>query len=91
MPAKRRAEGSSVGADPHDSEKNDGPARGRSREKGKGRNRDLPNALVKVGEVLGLEPEEGKEPRDVWKEFKKGMSLPSIDLVCPVPHCITAL
>jgi hypothetical protein len=62
--------------------------RGRSREageKGKGMSRDLSHALIKVSEVFGLEPEEGREPRDRWKEFKKG-ALPFVSLNVQVPH-----
>ena len=72
-----------------DDEKNSESARGRSREKGK--NRDLSNALIKVSEVFGLEAEEGKEPRDGWKEFKKGPFFPNIVPVHSVPHSSMAL
>ena len=86
LAVKGKAEGTPVRSDAHDSGKNGESVRGRSREKGKGKNRDLSNALIKVSEVLGLEPEEGREPRDGWKEFKKGVFLPNIVLVHPVPH-----
>lgn len=62
-------------SDGHDGEKNGEPTRGRSREKGKGKNRDFSQALIKVSEVFGLEPDEGKESRYGWKEFKKGALL----------------
>ena len=64
-----------MGSDAHDGEKNGESVRGRSSEKGKGKSRDLSNALIKVSEVFGFEPEEGRESRDGWKEFKKGAFL----------------
>jgi len=78
LAAKRRTEGTSMKFDAHDSEKNGETMRGRSREKSKGKSRDLSHALIKVSEVFGLEPEEGSEYRDGWKEFKKGALLPKI-------------
>ena len=85
LPAKRRTEGTSVGLDAQDGGEKIGElSRGRSREKGKGVTRDLSNALIKVSEVLGLEPEDGKEPRDGWKEFKKGTFFISFEF--PVSH-----
>ncbi|KAF9777874.1 hypothetical protein BJ322DRAFT_1176291 [Thelephora terrestris] len=75
MARKRGAEGTPIGSDAHGGEKTGEVIRGRSREageKGKGMSRDLSHALIKVSEVFGLEPEEGREPRDRWKEFKKG-------------------
>jgi hypothetical protein len=47
--------------------------RGRSAEKGKGK--ESKSAFVKVGEVLGIESEVGKEYGEGWKEFKKGKLL----------------
>lgn len=82
--AAKRVEGTPVRFDAQDSEKSSESMRGRSREKGKGKNRDLSQALIKVSEVLGLEPEE--EFRDGWKEFKKGAFLPNIIPVYPAPH-----
>ena len=61
----------------HDGERNTETVRGRSREKAK---RELSHALIKVSEVLGLEPEEGRESRDGWKEFKKGVSPRAVSL-----------
>ena len=87
LAAKKRTDGPSGRVDGHD----DVSTRGRSREKGKGKNRDLSHALIKVSEVFGLELEEGKECQDGWKEFKKGMSLSSIILAYPVPHGSTVL
>jgi hypothetical protein len=80
LSAKRRAEGASVGLDPNDGDKTGETSRGRSREKGKGVTRDLSQALIKVSEVFGLEPEDGRESRDRWKEFKKGSSIQSLSL-----------
>ena len=80
LAAKRRPEGTSMRLDAHNGEKNDETVRGRSREKGKGKSRDLSHALIRVSEVFGLEPEEGSESRDGWKEFKKGALLPNAAL-----------
>lgn len=74
----------------HDSEKSGESTRGRSREKDKGKSRDLSYALIKVSEVFGLEPEEGGESRGGWKEFKKG-ALPNVVPRRPVPHGSTVL
>ena len=74
---KRRAEEGFARGDTHDGERNTETVRGRSREKAK---RELSHALIKVSEVLGLEPEEGRESRDGWKEFKKGASLQAVSL-----------
>ena len=86
LSAKRREE-ASIKSGVHDVEKSSESTRGRSREKGKGKSRDLPHALVKVSEVFGLEPEEGTESRGGWKEFKKGSLLLDIILEHPVSHC----
>jgi hypothetical protein len=86
LAAKRRVEGTSMRFDAHDGEKNGETTRGRSREKGKGKSRDLSHALIKVSEVFGLELEEGSESRDVWKEFKKGALLLNLTPGHPVPH-----
>lgn len=83
LAAKRGTEGTPTRSDVQGGE----PARGRSREKGKGKNRDFSQALIKVSEVFGLEPEEGRESRDGWKEFKKGALLQNIFPVCQFPHC----
>lgn len=70
-----RAEGTSVGFDPHDGEKEDETLRGRSRRKEKTSSRHLSQALTKVYKVFGIEPEEGKDLRQGWKEFQTGASL----------------
>lgn len=75
LPSKRGAEGPHIGLDAYGGEKTGETMRGRSTDKGKRMSRDLSHALIKVSEVFGLEPEEGKEPRDGWKEFKKGVIL----------------
>ena len=72
---KWRDEETSTRSDTYDSEKGGESTRGRSKEKGKGKSLDLPHALIKVGEVFGLEPEEGNEFRGGWKEFKRGALL----------------
>jgi hypothetical protein len=89
--AGRKAEGTSARPDVPDSDRNSESARGRSREKVKGKNRDLSNALIKVSEVFGLESEERKDSRDGWKEFKKGPFLPNTVPVHSVPHSSAAL
>ena len=86
LAVKKRAEGTPIKSDAHDGEKTGESTRGRSREKGKGKNRDLSYAFIKVSEVLGLEPEEGKESREGWKEFRKGVLLLNIVPGHPVPH-----
>jgi len=91
LTVKRRTEGASLRPDAHDSDRNGESVRGRSREKSKGKNRDLSTALIKVSEVFGLEPEEGRESRDGWQEFKKGAFLPNIVPVHPVPYNRTML
>jgi hypothetical protein len=78
---KRRDEGTPTKSDAHNRERSVESVRGRSREKGKGK-----SALIKVSEVFGLEPEEGGESRDTWKEFKKGAPPPNGVPRCPVPH-----
>jgi len=78
-----------VRPDAHDGERNGELTRGRSSEKGKGKNRDLSNALIKVSEVFGFEPEDGRESRDGWKEFKKGAFLRNIVPVRPAPYSST--
>jgi len=89
LAVKRKDEGTPARSDAHDGEKSGESPRGRSREKGKGKSRDLSHALTKVGEVFGLEPEEGREPRDGWKEFKKGALLVGVVSGHPVPHNIS--
>lgn len=91
LTAKRKVEGTSARSDTRDSDKNSETVRGRSREKGKGKSLDLSHALIKVSEVFGLEPEEGREPRDGWKEFKKGALLPIIVPRHLVAHASTVL
>lgn len=86
LTTKKREEGTLLGPDAHNGERSGESSRGRSREKGKGKSRDLPHALVKVGEVFGLEPEEGWESRDGWKEFKKGTLFPGV-----LPQFLTAV
>ena len=86
LAAKKRAEGTPIKSDAHCGEKHGESTRGRSREKGKGKNRDLSYAFIKVSEVLGLEPEEGKDSREGWKEFKKGVLVLNILPGHPVPH-----
>lgn len=86
---RKKVEGTPVRSDSRDNDKNGESARGRPREKGKGKSRDLSTALIKVSEVFGLEPEEGRESRDGWQEFKKGAF--HIVLVHPVPHSRTVL
>jgi len=83
LATRRRDEGTPTRSDVHDGEKSGESSRGRSREKSKGKGRDLSHALTKVGEVFGLEPE---EPRDGWKEFKKGAFLTYFVPRRPVPH-----
>lgn len=85
----KKAEGTPVRSGSHDNDKNGESVRGRSREKGKGKSRDLSTALIKVSEVFGLEPEEGRESRDGWQEFKKGTF--HIVPVHPVSHSRTVL
>lgn len=80
---KRRNEGTPVRTDVHDCERSGESMRGRSREKGKGK--DLTHALIKVSEAFGLEPEEGKGSRDGWKEFKKGKLPPNVVAGFPGP------
>lgn len=81
---KRRDEGTSVRSDAHDSGGSGESTRGRSREKGKGK--DLSHALIRVSEVLGLETEDGRESRGGWKEFKKGALPLAVTPGYPVPH-----
>ncbi|KAF9643117.1 hypothetical protein BDM02DRAFT_3132643 [Thelephora ganbajun] len=81
LAAKRRTEGSLMRFDAHDSERNSETMRGRSTEKGKGR--DFSHALIKVSEAFGLELEEGRESRDGWKEFKKGTYTYPISFAIP--------
>ena len=69
---KKKVEEPPVSVSPHDGENIGEAPRGRSKEKGKRVSRQ---AFVKVSEVFGLEPEEGKEFGDGWKEFKKGVHL----------------
>lgn len=70
--SKKKIKERSVSVNSHDGENTGEVTRGRSKEKGKRVSRDISQALVKVSEVFGLEPEEGKEFGDGWKEFKKG-------------------
>ena len=79
LSAKRKDDGT-----PYDGGGSRESSRGRSREKGKGR--DFSHALTKVGEVFGLEPDEARESRGGWKEFKKGAFLPDLVPGCPLPH-----
>ena len=62
-----------------------------AKEKAKGMGRDISHALIKVSEVFGLEPEDGRESRDGWKEFKKGTLLPTIIPGCSIAHASTVL
>ena len=73
--ASKKREGTPASLDAQDSGGNGESTRGRSREKGKGKSRDLSHALIRVSEVFRLESEEGREARDGWKEFKKGALL----------------
>lgn len=70
--SKGRTEGTSIAPDAHDYiDKGGETGRGRTRKRNSF-GLDLSHTLVKVSEVLGLENEEGREPREGWKEFKKG-------------------
>ena len=86
LTTKRNVEETSMRSGVHDGGWGGESSRGRSRERGKGKN--LSHALIKVSEVFGSEPEEG-ESRGCWKEFKRGVLLSDVIPGCPVPHAIT--